>query len=80
VENASIAALNGLLATSDMLTVGRALQMQLEAERGVLQEIPFRLTTEVWQTGIVLRASTVPSPAARLFLEILQARAKRVDR
>lgn len=72
VENASIIALNGLLATSDMLTVGSALQMQVEAERGVLREIPFRLTAEIWQTGIVLRESTVPSPAARLFVEVLQ--------
>jgi LysR family transcriptional regulator of gallate degradation len=75
VENASIAALNGLLATSDMLTVGSALQMQLEEQRGVLKEIPFRLTSEIWQTGIVLRESTVPSPAARLFLDVLQTRA-----
>jgi len=75
VENASIAALNGLLATSDMLTVGSALQMQLEEQRGVLKEIPFRLTSEIWQTGIVLRESTVPSPAARLFLDVLRKRA-----
>jgi LysR family transcriptional regulator of gallate degradation len=75
VENASIAALNGLLATSDMLTVGSALQMQLEEQRGVLKEIPFRLTSEIWQTGIVLRESTVPSPAARLFLDVLQTKA-----
>jgi LysR family transcriptional regulator of gallate degradation len=74
VENASIAALNGLLATSDMLTVGSALQMQLEEQRGVLKEIPFRLTSEIWQTGIVLRESTVPSPAARLFVEVLKLR------
>ena len=74
VENASIAALNGLLATSDMLTVGTALQMQVEAQRGVLREIPFRLTAEIWQTGIVLRESTAPSPAARLFVEVLQNR------
>jgi LysR family transcriptional regulator, regulator for genes of the gallate degradation pathway len=73
VENASIAALNALLATSDMLTVGTALQMQVEAQRGVLREIPFRLTTDIWQTGIVLRESTAPSPAARLFIEILQS-------
>jgi LysR family transcriptional regulator of gallate degradation len=79
VENASIAALNGLLATSDMLTVGSALQMQLEEERGVLKEIPFRLTSEVWQTGIVLRESTAPSPAARLFVEVLQARVRTRD-
>ena len=76
VENASIAALNGLLATSDMLTVGTALQMQVEAQRGILGEIPFRLTSEIWQTGIVLRESTAPSPAARLFIEILQSIAK----
>jgi LysR family transcriptional regulator of gallate degradation len=76
VENASIVALNGLLATSDMLTVGSALQMQVEAQRGVLQEIPFRLTSEVWQTGIVLRESTVPSPAARVFIEALTSRAR----
>jgi LysR family transcriptional regulator of gallate degradation len=74
VENASITAVNALLAKSDMLTVGTALQMQVEAERGVLQEIPFRLTNEVWQTGIVLRESTVPSPAARVFIEVLQSR------
>jgi LysR family transcriptional regulator of gallate degradation len=80
VENASIAALNGLLATSDMLTVGSALQMQVEAERGVLREIPFRLTAEIWQTGIVLRESTVPSPAARVFIDVLRSRAKRVER
>lgn len=78
VENASIAALNALLATSDMLAVGSALQMQVEAERGVLREIPFRLTAEVWQTGIVLRESTVPSPAARAFIEVLRSRAKEV--
>lgn len=76
VENASIAALNGLLATSDMLTVGSALQMQIEAERGVLREIPFRLTADVWQTGIVLRESTAPSPAARIFIEALTNRAR----
>jgi LysR family transcriptional regulator of gallate degradation len=75
VENASIAALNGLLATSDMLTVGSALQMQVEKRRGVLTEIPFRLTAEIRQTGIVLRESTVPSPAARLFIEVLRSRA-----
>jgi len=74
VENASIAALNGLLATSDMLAVGSALQMQLEEQRGVLAEIPFRLTTEIWKTGIVLRESTVPSPAARMFIEVLRTR------
>jgi LysR family transcriptional regulator of gallate degradation len=74
VENASIVALNGLLATSDMLTVGSALQMQVEEQRGVLTEIPFRLTTEIWQTGIVLRESTVPSPAARMFIEVLRTR------
>jgi LysR family transcriptional regulator, regulator for genes of the gallate degradation pathway len=78
VENASIAALNGLLETSDMLTVGSALQMQGEAKRGVLREIPFRLTTEIWQTGIVLRGSTVPSPAARIFIDVLRSRAKKV--
>ncbi len=76
VEYASIATLNALLATSDMLAVGSALQMQVEAERGVLREIPFRLTREVWQTGIVLRASTVPSPAARIFIEVLTDRAR----
>lgn len=80
VENASIAALNGLLATSDMLAVGSALQMQAEAERGVLREIPFRLTAEIWQTGIVLRESTVPSPAARVFIDVLRSRAKKVGR
>jgi LysR family transcriptional regulator of gallate degradation len=80
VENASIAALNGLLATSDMLTVGSALQMQVEAERGVLREIPFRLTSEVWQTGIVLRESTVPSPAARMFIDVVRSRATKVER
>jgi LysR family transcriptional regulator of gallate degradation len=80
VENASIAALNGLLATSDMLTVGSALQMQIEAERGVLREIPFRLTADVWQTGIVLRESTVPSPAARIFIEALTNRAREGQR
>jgi LysR family transcriptional regulator of gallate degradation len=72
VENASIVALNGLLATSDMLSVGTKLQMQVEEQRGVLKEIPFRLTTEIWQTGIVLRESTVPSPAARMLVEVLQ--------
>jgi hypothetical protein len=50
--------------------------MQVEAQRGVLQEIPFRLTSEVWQTGIVLRESTVPSPAARVFIEALTSRAR----
>lgn len=78
VESASIAALNGLLATSDMLAVGSALQMQVEADRGVLREIPFRLTGEIWQTGIVLRESTVPSPAARVFIEVLRSRTKKV--
>ncbi|MEJ0035626.1 MAG: LysR substrate-binding domain-containing protein [Gammaproteobacteria bacterium] len=77
VENASIAALNGLLATSDMLTVGSALQMRIEEQRGVLTEIPFRLTSEIWQTGIVLRESTAPSPAARLFVEVLESRVRR---
>jgi LysR family transcriptional regulator of gallate degradation len=76
IENASTIALNGLLARSDMLTVGSALQMQVEKERGILTEIPFRLTTEVWQTGLVLRESTAPSPAARLFIEIMRERAR----
>ncbi len=80
VENASIAALNGLLATSDMLTVGSALQMEIEQQRGVLTEIPFRLTTEIWQTGLVMRESTVPSPAARLFIEVLSSRADKTRR
>ena len=72
VENASIVTLNGLLVGSDFLTVGTALQVRYEEQRGSLVQIPFRLSSESWPSGIIIREATEPSRGARLYIDALR--------
>lgn len=72
VETGSLSAARGLLLESDRLALLSTQQVQLDLDSGLLSTVPVHLENTYRPIGITLRAQNTPSPAARVFIEVLR--------
>lgn len=72
VETGSFSVARGLLLESDRLALLSTQQVQLDLDAGLLSTVPVHLEGTFRPIGITFRAHNTPSPAARVFIEVLR--------
>jgi LysR family transcriptional regulator of gallate degradation len=72
VETADLAVIRGLLLTTDMLAALSAQQLHYECASGQLAVLDIELHNTQREIGLIVRAETSPSPAARALIDAIR--------